>query len=201
MTLFCVTRFRNSRIPNLIPSRLKFRRYIEIPIRTLSVKFSSVIIFVTKTNFSSPLTTNVFTDKVFNIITEYLYCVNFVLLWKIIVVIFFICNRHFCRVVLVFVDVSYLGSYHYGVFLKTKFTRFKWQYLASQETKIFSKCTSLIQQLLFTFFSHYFCLGKKKCGLADVKVHSCKLYEKVSRSYLFEFLSYWTVKSLCTAKL
>ena len=64
--------------------------YFYIATYTLSVKISAVLIFVGH-NFRhlnkilSPLTNEIWTNKVLNVGTTDLYCVNFVLLWKTIV--------------------------------------------------------------------------------------------------------------------
>ena len=53
---------------------------------------------------------------------------------KLLLFPFVHCCMHFSQVVLVF-GLVYLGTYHF----KKIFSKIKWQYLATQETKKFSK--------------------------------------------------------------
>ena len=101
----------------------------------------------------------------FNIVTTYLKCVNFALLWKIIVTVFFPLLHAFLSCFCTSLDGYLTSALTINFFWKTNFPKFKWQYLAVQEAKIFSKCISSKLDLSFTFSGHSFCSGIKRWRL------------------------------------
>ena len=98
-------------------------------IYTLSVKILSLLIFIGD-NFrpqdKSLLIKFTFTDKIFQ------YCNSISLLCL------------FCYEKWTLPSIFFFLIQHFALIFKINFPIFKWQYLASQETKIFIKCMSFI---------------------------------------------------------